>query len=178
MFPAASPCVNKANVLWFAVADCGPAVYFMNPAHQSIAAPPAAVGSSDDLMLMDCDVPQFPQPVNVPLAPPAGEPSEARGSESLQYGLSPLPGKLDDPLPFLPPEKWPTLLSSSAFHLWFAWLWQEFPHTWDFSLFSLSWPTAFPLCKCFAFFVTSCYFSFRRPLPPDWNDAADGRGGS
>lgn len=32
--------------------------------------------------------------------------------------------------------------------LWFAWLWQEFPHTWDFSLFSLSWPTAFPLSKC------------------------------
>lgn len=72
----------------------------MNPAHQSIATPPAAVGSSDDLMLMDCDVPQFPQPVNVPLQPqlplppPTGEPRESQGFESLQFSLSTLPGKL------------------------------------------------------------------------------------
>lgn len=83
----------------------------MNPAHQSIAAPPAAVGSSDDLMLMDCDVPQFPQPVNVPLQPqlplppPTGEPREFQGFESLQFSLSTLPGKLADPIPFLPLEK-------------------------------------------------------------------------
>lgn len=83
----------------------------MNPAHESIAAPPAAMGSNDDLMLMDCDVPQFPQPVNVPLQPqlplppPAGEPTESRGFESLQSNLPPLPGKLADPLPFLTLEK-------------------------------------------------------------------------
>lgn len=83
----------------------------MNPAHQSIAAPPAATGGNDDLMLMDCDVPQFPQPVNIPLQPQlslpptAGEPRESQGFESLQSSLSPLPGKLADPLPFLPLEK-------------------------------------------------------------------------
>lgn len=83
----------------------------MNPAHESIAAPPAAMGSNDGLMLMDCDVPQFPQPVNgplqpqLPLPPPAGDPTESRGFESLQSSLPPLPGKLADPLPFLPLEK-------------------------------------------------------------------------
>lgn len=85
----------------------------MNPAHESIAAPPAAAGSNDDLMLMDCDVPQFLQPVNVPLKPqlpllpppPAGEPRESLGFKSRQSSFPPLPGKLADPLPFLPLEK-------------------------------------------------------------------------
>eukprot|EP00066_Takifugu_rubripes_P003751 XP_003966577.2 PREDICTED: islet cell autoantigen 1-like protein isoform X1 [Takifugu rubripes] len=67
-------------------------------AHESIAAPPAAMGSNDDQMLMDCDVPQFPQPVNaplqpqLPLPPPAGDPTESRGFESLPCSLPPLPG--------------------------------------------------------------------------------------
>lgn len=95
--------------LRFAAADCEPAVRFTNPAHRSIAASPAAAAAvADDLMLMDCDVPQFPQPVNapqqpqLPFPPPTGEPRESRGFQSLQSSLSTPPGKLAEPLPFLP----------------------------------------------------------------------------
>lgn len=159
----------------------------MNPAHQSIAAPPAAVGSSDDLMLMDCDVPQFPQPVNVPLQPqlplpppppPTGEPRESRGFESLQSSLSTLPGKLADPIPFLP--LWVVLtchlLSFSALSSDLLG-WGN-----NFSIFGLS--AVFPdpplslfVNLYFSFFVTSCYFPFRWSLPPYWNNAANGGGG-
>lgn len=111
VFPAAGSCVNSSSVFRVAVADCEPAVHFINPARQSFAAPPAAVGSGGDRTLMDCEVPQFPQPANVPLQPqlpllpPTGEPRESRGFESLQSSLSTLPGKLAVPIPFLPLEK-------------------------------------------------------------------------
>lgn len=168
VFSCASSCVNSSSVLWFGAADCEPAVHFINPARQSVAAPPAA-GSSDDLMLMDCDVPQFPQPVNVPLPPqlplppPIGELRESRGFESLQSSLSTLPGKLANPILFLPLEKFPTcsLSQLSPLNLLGCGNYYNILGTFHFSG-----PTAFTLCKSvFFFFCDFLLFSFQ-VVPP------------
>lgn len=69
------------------------------------------MSTSDDLMLMPCNLPQFPASVNVPLQPglpqppQAGDPRESWGFGSLQSSLSQLPatGKLAGCPPFLLP---------------------------------------------------------------------------